>query len=427
MFPSFRATLAYLRPWLSPSLAQRSATSCVATVSSADVVDALACLAIACLGGHHAQELPCVTMFAYVGAITNDPEVGDAGPGICVLDVQPESGELHRIQTVSGLQSPTYLAIHPHLPVLYAGERNFPPMGAQSPGTGAVTTLSIDPATGQLTLLTRQESGGPTHLNVHPGGRYVVAAMNRVRQVGIFPVEGDGRVGAPSSVVEHVGRGPKSPNQDRAFPHSCWFDRAATRVLCCDLALDRVMLYDLDLATGTLRPAPQSYAQVSSGAGPRHLAIHPNNHSIYVLNELDSTISVFGYQAESGTLSILQTISTLPPEFTGQSAAAQILVDPAGRYVYASNRGHDSIVVFAIDPGTGKLRHVADEPCGGERPHNFTMDPSGSLMLVANQRSGSVVSFHIDADTGRLAATGLSVDVPSPVCVVVPPSRAGSD
>jgi 6-phosphogluconolactonase len=241
--------------------------------------------------------------------------------------------------------------------------------------------------------------------------------MNRIRTVGVFPVADDGRIGAPSAQVVHVGRGPVSPNQDAAFPHSCWFDASGQRVLCCDLGQDRVLVYDLDRSTGSLQPAEWPAAQVSSGAGPRHLAIHPNGGVVYVLNELDSTISAFTYDPASAKLSILQTISALPVGFEGRSAAAQIMVHPSARVVYASNRGHDSIAVFSI-ASDGRLQLEQHVPSGGERPHNFTLDPSAKLMLVANQRSNRVSAFMVDPLSGSLTPTNCSVDIPSPVCVV---------
>ena len=358
-------------------------------------------------------------MIGYIGSITGDPASGDVGPGIAVLDIDTASGELRLVQKLHGFASPTYLALHPTLPVLYAGERAWPPMGPSSPGTGSIATLAIDPSTGQLTERGRQPCGGPTHLTVHPSGRYIVAAMNRIHTVGVFPLGSDGSVGAPSAQVVHEGRGPISPNQDSAFPHSCWFDHAATRILCCDLALDRIMLYDLDLESGALRPAPQPSAQVSSGAGPRHLALHPQLDVVYLLNELDSTISVFQYTPTSGQMAILQTISTLPERFDAPSAAAQIMVHPSGGAVYASNRGHDSIAVFAVDLPSGRLRHSQHVPAGGQRPHNFTLDRGGSFMLVANQRSGSVNSFQVDPASGELAATGHTLALSAPVCAVL--------
>jgi 6-phosphogluconolactonase len=363
---------------------------------------------------------------AYVGALTGDPAAGNVGIGLTVLGVEPGSGALESIQTLSDLHSPTYLAVHPSLPVLYAGERHWPPMGAQSPGSGSITTLAIDPQSGYVRVQARRPSGGPTHLSVHPGGRYVVAAMNRVLQVGAFPLEADGSVGEPSAIIQHTGRGPRSPAQDRAFPHSCWFDRSGTRVLCCDLGLDRIMLYDFDPATGSLQAGVRPYAQLSSGAGPRHLALHPNDHVVYVLNELDSTISVFDYTAQDGRMAILQTLSSLPADFAGESAAAQILVHPSGRSVYASNRGHDSIATFKVDQATGRLHAPTYVSSGGQRPHNFTMDAAGTLLLVANQRSGSVVSFSIDSDNGALAATGAQASIPGAVCVVLSSDSAAT-
>lgn len=356
-------------------------------------------------------------MLAFVGSLTADPSLGEPGPGVSAVMVDPVSGALELRKQVTGLHSPTYLAVHPRLRVLYAAERHWPPMGAASPGTGAITSFAATDE-GTLTPLGSVAAGGAAHLNVHPDGRFLVAAMNRIRTVGVFPLDTNGSVGGVCSQMVHTGRGPISPNQDAAFPHSCWFDPSARRVLCCDLAQDRVLVYDFDPSTGALQPGEWPYAQVSSGAGPRHLAFHPQGNVLYVLNELDSTISVFSYDALSGKLAVLQTISALPADFTGRSAAAQIMVHPTAGVVYASNRGHDSIAIFSIR-NDGRLqleRHVAS---AGERPHNFTLDRTGTLMLVANQRSNRVVSFQIDPHSGALTPTGHAVDIPSPACVVI--------
>ena len=335
-----------------------------------------------------------------------------------VVWVELASGALELRQQVRGLHSPTYLALHPRLPVLYAGERHWPPMGAPSPGSGAITTFAVEAQDGTLTQMGTVPTGGAAHLNVHPDGRFVVAPMNRRRTVCVFPLEDDGRVGAACAEVQHVGRGPVSPNQDGAFPHSCWFDTAGRRVLCCDLGQDRVLVYDFDPSTGNLKAAEWEFGQVSSGAGPRHLAFHPDGQMAYVLNELDSTISVFAYDPPSGKLSILQTVSTLPQDFDGKSAAAQILVHHRAGVLYASNRGHDNIAIFAIAPD-GRLRLQDHVPSGGERPHNFTVDPTANIMLVANQRSNRLSAFTVDAHTGALTPTAHALEIPSPVCVVV--------
>jgi 6-phosphogluconolactonase len=362
-------------------------------------------------------------LIAYIGSLTGDPSNDAASTGISVVQVDDRSGALTCIQTVSGLQSPTYLAVHPFLPVLYAGERDWPAMGPQAPGTGSLTTLSSDAEDGRLTLRARLPTAAAAHLNVHPSGRYVFAAMNRRLQVAVFPVDGDGNITEACATVQHEGRGPKSPNQDRAFPHSCWFDRSGNRVLCCDLGIDRVMRYDLDLGRGTLQPSASPFAQVSSGAGPRHLAFHPTGHWVYVLNELDSTISAFRYDQDSGQMIIVQTVSTLPAHFAGESAAAHILVHPSGKFVYASNRGHDSIAAFAVDQQRGVLSLIAHVPSDGQRPYNFAIDSSGKLMLVANQRSDTIVSFRIDEASGELARTEHVLEVAAPVCVVLRGSR----
>jgi 6-phosphogluconolactonase len=292
-------------------------------------------------------------------------------------------------------------------------------MGPRAPGTGSLTTLSINAEDGRLSVRARLPTAAAAHLNVHPSGRYVFAAMNRRLQAAVFPVDAHGHVSEACATVQHEGRGPRSPNQDRAFPHSCWFDHSGSRVLCCDLGIDRVMVYDFEPDDGTLQPSAWPFAQVSSGAGPRHLALHPNGRWVYVVNELDSTISVFAYESASGRLAIAQTVSTLPADFVGDSAAAQILVHASGKFVYASNRGHDSIAVFAVDRQRGVLSLIQHVPSGGERPHNFAIDTSGRLMLVANQRSDTVNSFHIDAQSGGLVPTQHVLRVPAPVCVVL--------
>ncbi len=205
--------------------------------------------------------------FAFVGSVTGDPSQAETGPGVSVVWVDVASGALELRQQVRGLESPTYLALHPRLPVLYAGERHWPPMGAASPGSGAITTFAIEAQDGTLTRTGMLPTGGAAHLNVHPDGRFLVAPMNRWRIVGVFPLDDNGRVGAACAEVTHAGRGPVSPNQDGAFPHSCWFDTTGRRLLCCDLGQDRVLVYDFDPSTGSLKAAEWEFGQVSSGAG----------------------------------------------------------------------------------------------------------------------------------------------------------------
>jgi 6-phosphogluconolactonase len=189
-------------------------------------------------------------------------------------------------------------------------------------------------------------------------------------------------------------------------------------VLSCDLGVDKIFVYRLDREAGRLVPNDVPYGQVSSGAGPRHIAFHPNGRFAFVNNEIDSTLSAFAYDAERGTLRSVDTASTLPPDFAGNNSTAQVLVHPNGRFAYVSNRGHDSIAIFAVNQETGKLRPLGHEPTQGKTPRNFNLDPSGSLLLAANQGSDTIVSFRVDAESGRLAATGQVVQTPAPVCVL---------
>jgi 6-phosphogluconolactonase len=281
-----------------------------------------------------------------------------------------------------------------------------------------MTSFAID-LDGQVHLLDRQRCGGAVHVTVHPGGQHVFAAIPRSYCVMAFPLGPDGRVGPPSGIVQHQGWGVNPSTWHAPFPHSVYCDASGKRALACDMGLDRIMLHDFDSDTGRLQPSsPHAFTQLSSGAGPRHLAIHPNGKVVYTVNELSSTISGFSYDSESAAMRILATVSTIPEGFHGQNSGSEIVVHPAGGFVYSSNRGHNSIVQFAINQHNGSLRLVGWEPTQGETPRNFNIDPTGRFMLVANQRSGNIVSFRIEETSGELSPTGHSLDIPSPVCIV---------
>jgi 6-phosphogluconolactonase len=356
-------------------------------------------------------------MFVYVGALTAGNLAGEHAEGISVFEMDTTSGSLALVQTVADLHNPSFLAIHPELPVLYAGERQTTVFGPGEALAGSITSFTIA-ADGRLSLLNRQPSGGAAHVSVHPTGRYVFAAVPRSHCVMAFPVETDGRVAPASGIVQHQGRGVNPSTWEAPFPHSVFPDISGTRVLACDMGLDRVMLYDFYSETGRLQPSTHPFAQLSSGAGPRHLSLHPSNRFVYTVNELSSTISAFAYDAESSVMRILATLSTVPEGYTGRNSGAQIVVHPSGRFVYSSNRGNNSIATFTIDSDSGRPRLAGWEPSQGETPRNFNIDPSGRFMLVANQKSGDIVSFRIDPDSGKLSPTGHSVKSPSPVCVM---------
>ena len=357
-------------------------------------------------------------MFVYVGTFT-----GDTGAeGISVLDLDTGSGALRHVQTVAGLISPSFLGLHPTGRFLYAVERQWAPGRAD---VGAVDAFAVDAATGRITALNRQPSGGvsPAHVSVHASGRFAFAAHYGSGQVAVFPISDDGRLGAATHVVQHEGRGPDPARQEGPHAHFVLPDLSGRLVMVCDLGIDRVQIYRLDHAASRLEPAPLAYAQVSSGAGPRHLAFHPSGQFVYVINELDSTISAFAFDPDRGTMRIVQTVATLPDGFIDTSHTAQILVHPSGRFVYGSNRGHDSIAIFAVDDDGGRLSLGGHEPSGGQTPRNFTIDPAGKLLLAANQQSGTIVTFRIDGTSGRLAPTGHTFETPSPVCLVCATDR----
>lgn len=352
-------------------------------------------------------------MFVYVGTFT-----GETGAkGIYVFNLDANSGAMEHRQTVPGLISPSFLAFHPTRPFLYAVERQWTP---ERPEEGAVAAFSIDTSTGLLTQLNRRPSRGlsPCYVSVSPSGGYALVAHYGGGQVVALPIRDDGRLADATDVVQHVGRGPDPTRQTGPHAHCIVPDASGRHILACDLGLDRLFVYQLDEAAGKLVPNSLPYAQVSSGAGPRHLSFHPSGRYLYVINELDSTLSAFAYDGDRGACQIVQTVSTLPDSFTGTSHTAQVIVHPSGRFVYGSNRGHDSIAIFAIDQETGRLHAVGHQPTQGQIPRNFTIDPTGIFLLAGNEQSGTMVTFRVNQATGELTATGHVTHTPSPVCIL---------
>jgi 6-phosphogluconolactonase len=353
-----------------------------------------------------------MTSLVYVGTYTG---AGKA-EGIGVFRLDTETGALDPVQTVAGLNSPSFLALHPSRPLLYAVERQVDEPGLQ---TGAVTGFAVDPGAGTLTRLNRQPSGGasPCYVSVHPSGDYVFAANYASGHVASYGVGEDGSVGPPISVVHHQGRGPNPRRQEGPHAHSIVPDPGGRFVLSCDLGIDRVLIYRLS-PEGALLPNDPPAGVANPGAGPRHLAFHPSRRFVYVVNEIDSTVTAYAYDGERGRLDAIQTVSTLPPGYAEVSHTAQIIVHPSGRFVYASNRGHDSIAVFAVDEASGLLSARGQTSTGGRTPRNFNVHPDGGLLLAANQDGDTVVPFRIDPASGALTPTGRVTETPSPVCII---------
>jgi 6-phosphogluconolactonase len=284
---------------------------------------------------------------------------------------------------------------------------------------GAVSAFAVDPATGGLTFLNRQSAhgGGTCFVTVDQTGHYVLAANYRSGTAVILPIEAEGRLGEASDWVQHTGSSVNAQRQEGPHAHSINLDPFNRRAYVPDLGIDKIMIYQVDLTEGKLIANDPPFAQLQAGAGPRHFAFHPNGRYAYGINELDSTMTAFLYNEADGSLTEQETLSTLPADFTGSSACADVHVHPNGRFLYGSNRGHDSIVLYEIDEATGRLTLIGHESTQGEHPRNFGLDPTGSFLLVANQNTDNVVIFRIDQDTGQLTPTGQILDVPSPVCV----------
>jgi 6-phosphogluconolactonase len=316
--------------------------------------------------------------------------------------------------------SPSFLALHPSGRFLYAVGEIDEFQGAR---TGVVSAFAIDPTTGDLRLLNQEPSRGtgPTHLAVDKAGRNVLVANYGGGNVVVLPIGADGTLKPVSSNQVHQGSGPDKGRQEKPHAHGVYLDPTERFALAPDLGADRVFVYRFDAAKGTLEP--HGAGTPEPGSGPRHLAFHPNGRTVYVINELTSTITVFSWDAEEGVLAAVQTISCLPAGFSGKSWTAEVAVSPDGRFVYGSNRGDDSLAVFAVDPATGKLTAKGHAPVGGKNPRHFTIDPTGRFILAGHQASGTVGILKLDGATGMPSLVGTPVKVDKAVCLLPVPSR----
>jgi 6-phosphogluconolactonase len=349
---------------------------------------------------------------AYVGAYT----AKTSSKGIYAYWFDPKKGQLTSIGVVAETPDPSFLAVHPSGKYLYAVNEigNF-----NGDVSGAVSSFAIDAKTGGLKLLNQvpTRGAGPCHVSLDKTGAFVLVANYDSGSIASFPVQGNGSLGTASGYVQHSGSGPDKERQEG--PHAHWIGTSPDNrfALAVDLGLDQVIVYGFDNSKGIFTPMLSGFAKVKPGSGPRHLAFHPNGKFAYVLSEMASAVTVFSYQAKNGSFSTLQTISALPTDYSGPKEAAEIAVHPSGKFLYTSNRGHDSIAVFAIDQKKGTLRSLGPVLTGGKTPRHFAIDPTGAYLLAENQESNNVVVFHIDPSTGSLTPTGQTIDVPSPVCI----------
>jgi 6-phosphogluconolactonase len=351
--------------------------------------------------------------FVYVGTYT---EEGSKSKGIYAYRFDSENAKLTSIGLAAETINPSFLVVHPNHRYLYAVNEVGNYKGQKS---GAVSSFAMDHATGKLTLLNQVASGGadPCYITVDKTGKYVLVANYTGGSIAVFPVLEDGRLGEASAVVQHTGHGTNPERQEGPHAHSIDLSPDNRFALVDDLGLDETLVYKFDRTKGSLTLNDPPYAKADPGAGPRHLALHPNGRFAYVIKEMGSTVSVFAYERAAGLINPLQTISTLPKGFAGHNDDAEIEVHPSGKFLYASNRGQDSIAVFSIDAKKGTLTPVEFAPTGGATPRSFEIDPSGKLLFAANEKSDNIVVFGINRETGRLTPTGKVLDVAEPVCV----------
>jgi 6-phosphogluconolactonase len=356
--------------------------------------------------------------FFYVGTYTED---GSKSKGIYLYRYDPNTGEITSVGLAAETTNPSFVALSPNGKYLYAVNEvgNY-----QGPNSGGVSAFSIDRSkddhgSGKLTFLNEVPSRGadPCYIIVDPSGKYVLVANYTGGSVAVFPVLPDGKLGEASAFVQHTGHGTNPERQEAPHAHSIDLSRDNRFAMVDDLGLDELLVYKFDHAKGTLTPNDPPFAKVEAGAGPRHFVLRPDGKFAYVVAEMVHTVTVFSNDASSGKLQPLQTITTLPKDFKGRNDDAEIQIHPSGKFLYASNRGDDSIAIYAIDGSKGTLTQVAITPTGGKEPRSFEIDPTGTLLFAENQKSDNIVVFKIDQKTGQLTPTGKVLHVASPVCL----------
>ena len=353
----------------------------------------------------------------YVGTYT-----GPKSRGIYLFRLQPDrSGASQNIVLAplglaAATENPSFLELDPGRRLVFAVNEV---SQFEGKATGSVSAFAIDRSTGTLTLINQRPSmgTGPCHLVLDRSRAHLLVANYGSGSVAVLPVATNGRLGAASGVVQHSGSSVNPERQQGPHAHCVTIDRANRFVFVCDLGLDKIVVYRFDAGRGTLTPHDPPFAPAKPGAGPRHMVFRPDGRFAYVVNELHSTVTAFRYDAEAGVLHDIQTVSTLPPHFDGANSGAEIDVHPSGRWLYASNRGHNSVVLFGIDGQTGTLTYVEEQGTAGFTPRHFGLDPSATHLAVGNQNSSTILVARVDAANGRLTPSGVLAYAPSPVCM----------
>ena len=348
----------------------------------------------------------------FVGTYTESE--GSQSEGIYVYRMETSSGQLTFDSVKKGIINPSFLEIHPQQNFLYAA--NEVDRFDDQPG-GGVSAFNINSASGESVLLNVQSSHGehPCYVSIERTGRFALVANYSSGSIAMLPIQTDGRLGAATEVIQHSGSSIHPERQNGPHAHCILPDPTNRFAVAVDLGLDKLMIYRTDLEQGKLHY--HADVRVHPGAGSRHLTFHPKGPYAYLINELDSTVTAYRYHSEAGLFEELQIISALPNDFNGENLCADIHVSPDGKYLYASNRGHDSIVYFLINQDSGRLTYLNHVSTEGREPRNFAIDPSGNFLLVANQKTDTIVTFKIDSDTGQLSRSGYQEELSMPVCI----------
>ena len=354
--------------------------------------------------------LPKKLPFVFIGTYTEHE--GSQSQGIYIYRMDPLSGKLTFDNMVKGVINPSFLEIHPQRNFLYAVNEVQYSGGRTG---GGVSAFSITPD--KIDFLNDQFSYGtdPCYLSVEQTGQFALVANYSSGSIAMLPIQSGGRLGPAFDVIQHAGSSAHPERQTGPHVHCILPDPTNRFAIAVDLGLDKLVVYQLDLENGKLRKHTE--IDVQPGAGPRHLTFHPNGQYAYLINELNSTIIGYRYDSANGAFAELQTVPALPTDFHDENVCADIHISPNGNYLYASNRGHDSLVCFFIDENTGELIYRSHTPTGGQYPRSFAIDPSGTFLLVANQKTNNVITFRIDSESGQLAKTGQKIELSMPVCL----------
>jgi 6-phosphogluconolactonase len=361
-------------------------------------------------------------MLVYVGTYTEPIRFGTGkilegkGEGIYVYRMDQTSGAMEHVHTIRGITNPSYLAFDSTGRFLYAVNEL---KTYENKPTGTVRAFALEAKTGKLAFLNKRLTHGtdPCHVLVDAKRKYVFVSNFMSGSVCVLPVLADGSLGEASDFIQHQGSGIDPARQMGPHAHSVTLDETGRFAFVPDLGLDKLMVYQFDPERGILEPNKVPWVKMKPGAGPRHVAFHPGGRFAYLINELDSTLASLSYDVRKGTFEVLQVVPTLPEDYRGESTCADVQVPPSGAFVYGSNRGHDSIVIYKIHQRTGRLTYVGHEPTRGKTPRSFGIDPNGRFLLAANQDSDTILTFRIEPRTGKLLPTGHVTPVPTPVCV----------